>query len=178
MSLLKFFPFSFWVAFAVACLGVGLASWLVFGLRFDRETSPGWQLAPYFVVLLVPLVMSMILGAHQCFSWMGRVRFLLPALPLVALGVFLGLVGVLGGGPYTSLRDDRLFSVVMMSASSSVMVIGGLALLQALVMFAGLVAVWMGARWVFSVPVLSRIIPPGCSAEADDLGKGSAHQGN
>ena len=166
-------PFSFWVAFPVAGLGVGLASWLVFGLRFDRETSPGWQLVPYFVVLLTPLVMSMILGAQQCFSWMGRVRFLLPVLPLVALGVFLGLGGVLGGGFYTSLRDDRLFPVVMMSASSSVMVIGVLALLQSLVMFAGLVAVWMGSRWVFSVPVVSRIIPPGWSADADDFGKGS-----
>lgn len=173
MSLLKFFPFSFWVAFSVACLGMGLASWLVFGLRFDRETSPGWQLVPYFVVLLAPIVMSMILGAHQCFSWMGRVRFLLPVLPLVALGVFLGLGWVLGGGPYTSLRDDRLFPVMMMSVSSSVMVMGGLVLLQALVTFVVLVAVWMGARWVFSVPGVSRIIPPGWSADADDFGKGS-----
>ena len=165
-------PFSFWVAFPVAGLGVGLVSWLVFGLRFDRETSPGWQLVPYFMVLLAPIVMSMILGAQPCFSWMGRVRFLLPVLPLVALGVFLGLGGVLGGGLYTSLRDDRLFPVVMMSVSSSVMVIGGLALLQALVMFAGLVAVWMRARWVFSVPVVSRIIPPCWSVDAEDFGKG------
>ena len=46
MSLSKV-PFSFWVAFPVA--GLGEASWLVFGLRFDLKTSPGWQLAPYFL---------------------------------------------------------------------------------------------------------------------------------
>ena len=140
MSLSKV-PFSFWVAFPVAGLGVGLAFWLVFGLRFDLKTSPGWQLAPYFLAFLsCPLVMSMILGAQRCFSWMGRVRFLLPVLPLVALGLFLGLDWFQGGGPYMSLRDDRLFPVVMRSASSSVVAVGVLALFQALVMFIAIIA--------------------------------------
>ena len=53
MSLLKV-PFSFFVAFPVAGLEVGLATWLVFGLRFDLETSLGWQLAPYFLALSCP----------------------------------------------------------------------------------------------------------------------------
>ena len=150
------FPFPFWVAFPVAGAGMGLACWLVFGLRFDRETSPGWQLAPYFLALSCPLVMSIILGAQRCLFWMGRARFLLPSLPLVALGVFLGLGWVQGGGPYVSLRDDRLFPVVMASASSSVLAIAALVLLQALVMFTAIIAYWTGLRGVFS---LSRGVP-------------------
>ena len=139
MSLSKV-PFSFWAAFPVAGLGLGLASWLVFGLRFDLKTSPGWQLAPYFLALSCPLVMSMILGAQRCFSWMGRARFLLPVLPLVALGLFLGLDWFQGVGPYMNLRDDRLFLVVMRSASSSVVAVAVLALFRALVMFIAIIA--------------------------------------
>ena len=172
MSLLKV-PFSFFVAFPVAGLGVGLATWLVFGLRFDLETSPGWKLALYFLVLFCPLVMSIILGAQRCFSWMGRARFLLPVLPLVVLGVFLGLDLVQGGElPYMGLRDGRLFPVVMRSASSSVMVIGILALFQALVMFTAIIAYRRDLRWVLGIPVVSRIFPRSWSADADDFGKG------
>ena len=163
MSLSKV-PFSFWAAFPVAGLGLGLASWLVFGLRFDLKTSPGWQLAPYFLALSCPLVMSMILGAQRCFSWMGRARFLLLVLPLVILGVFLGLDWLFQSGePYMGLRDDRLFPVVMRSASSSVVAVAVLALFQALVMFTRIIAHRRD---------LSRIVPPGWSADPDDFGKG------
>ena len=169
MSLLKV-PFSFFVAFPVAGLGVGLATWLVFGLRFDLETSPGWQLSPYFLALSCPLVMSIILGAQRYFSWMGRARFLLPVLPLVALGVTLAVVWA-QGGPYSGLRDERLFRVIMISASSSGSVIATFALLQSMVMVVLFLACHFGWRRVLGVPgapwLLPLVSPAEESVEAD-----------
>ena len=91
MSLLKV-PFSFFVAFPVAGLGVGLATWLVFGLRFDLETSPGWQLVPYFLAMSCPLVMSIILGAQRSFLLDGPSPVpVAGSAKLVALGVTLAV---------------------------------------------------------------------------------------
>ena len=173
MSLSKV-PFSFFVAFPVAGLGVCLAIWLVFGLRFDLETSPGWQL-----VLSTSWRCSVPWSCRLSWEFSGVslgwaepgscCRFF-HSWPWVCSW---GWPCVQGGElPCMGLRDGRLFPVVMRSASLSVIVIGILALFQALVMLTAIIAYRRDLRWALSIPVVSRIVLRSWSADVDDLGKG------
>lgn len=150
-------PVSLWIVFPVIGLGAGLGSWLTFSLGFDHETSPAWQFPPYLVMLACAPVVSMLLGAQPVFSWMGRLRGLLPLLPVVALAVF-ATSGWVEGGLYSSVRDDRLFPVVMMSALLSASVVGFLALSRSVWMLCGFVSAVTGLDFGFKAPQVPRAL--------------------
>ena len=154
--LLSKYPFSLWIVFPVIGLGVGLAAWLTFGLRFDRETSPDWRLAPYFIMLACAPATFMLMGAHPIFSWMGGSRRLLPLLPVVILAVFTGYAWV-EGGPYSGVRDDRLFPVAMMSASLFGMVVACFALSRSVWMLGWFISGLTGSHFPSRGATVSRI---------------------
>ena len=146
------------MTFLVIGLTMALAVWLIFGLRFDPKLSPDWQFVPYCLMLLCILAMPVALGMQNFFSWMGRAQLVLPSLMVLALGTTLA-VGWAQGGPYSGLRDERLFRVIMISASSSGSVIATLALLQTMVMFVLFLALHFGWQWVLGVPGASWLLP-------------------
>ena len=174
--LLSKYPFSLWIVFPMIGLGVGLAAWLTFGLRFHRETSPDWQLVPYCVMLACAPATSMLLGAHPFFSWMGGSRRLLPLLPVVVLAVFTGYAWV-EGGPYSGVRDDRLFPVAMMSASLSGMVVACFALSRSVWMLGWFISGLTGSHFPSRGATISHIPHAGRgSSGAGDLAKGEEHE--
>ena len=144
-------PFSLWAAFPLICLGTGLAAWLTFSLEFDRRASPGWQFFPYLTMLACALLASVALACQPVFSWLGRFRPLLPLLPVVALAVFAGLAWF-EGGPYLSVKDDRISLVVLKSASLSGVMVACLALARASLMLCRFMSETSGFNFRFCCP--------------------------
>ena len=129
--LLSKMPFTLWVFFPVAGLGMGLSVLVEGVLGFEPRTSPDWQFVPYVAMMVCALVATMLVGAQaSVYSWMGRPWVLLPLLPGVVLGVVIGLAWV-QGEPYLSIRDERLSSSVLLSCVLSGMIIMPFGILRA-----------------------------------------------
>ena len=93
-------------AIAAVVAGVGIGLWLVFVIRFDIGTSPSWQFGFYYLMLALIVAASALTGCHPVFSWMGWLRWLLPALVFVLLGYFFTASWVMSG-PFEGFRDER-----------------------------------------------------------------------
>ena len=156
-------------------VGLILALWLLFGLHFDLEASPGWQFVPYFLMLACLLAASPCLGMLPAFCWLGRLRFLFPLLIFLALVFFLTL-GWVDDGPYLSFRDARFLPIVVMAAGSSGMVVAVLALFRCIAVVVVNVAIRMGCRGILLVPGTSRFVVPRWLSEADGFEEGIVHE--
>ena len=155
---------------AVSLLGasMALAVWLVFGLRFDLDSSPGWQLLPYFLMLALPLAACSVIWALPAFRWLGRLQFPLSSLVFLLLGAFL-IWAWIHSGPYTSIRDDRYFPAVVRASAVSLMGACALGILQAVLMSAILVGRQRGWCWVSRIPWSHRLLPRDPLTYASDL---------
>ena len=90
---------------ASLCLALLALVALLYGaLGFDLATSPAWQLAPYFLVLLLLSVLPLGLVSNRAFSTMGRFQYLLFALVLL-VPVAAVAVSWFQDGLYEGLRD-------------------------------------------------------------------------
>ena len=69
---------------AVSLLGSSmvLAVWLVFGLRFDLQSSPAWHFVPYLLMLASTITACSVMWTFPAFSWLGQV-----AVPVAITGI-------------------------------------------------------------------------------------------
>ncbi len=143
-------------AIAAVVAGVGIGLWLVFVIRFDIGTSPSWQFGFYYLMLALIVAASALTGCHPVFSWMGWLRWLLPALVFVLLGYFFTASWVMSG-PFEGFRDERYYSITIRAAALSVIVVAHLGLLKVSLLTVFLVARQMGWRRVMAFPLVSRV---------------------
>ena len=88
MALLRL-PRHYWVSSSLLCAAMALAIWLVFGLRFDLQSSPVWQFIPYAMMLGSTIAACSIMGTWPTFRLLGRLQLVLPLMVFLLLGVFL-----------------------------------------------------------------------------------------
>ena len=167
-------------AVVAAGAGMSIGLWLMFAARFDIAASPGWQFGPYYLMLALMLAASALTGCHPLFSWMGWIRWLLPALVFVLLGFFLAESWVVSG-PFEGFRDRRFYSIALRTAALSVVGIALTGLFQAVLMAVAISACRMGWRRILAFPLVSRVAPPGLfsgddQAECPPSGGGSQCQ--
>ena len=158
---------------AVSSLGAALTlgTWLVFGLRFDLQSSPAWHFVPYLLMLASTIAACSVIGTLPVFRYLGRLQLLLPLLVFLLLAVFL-VWDWIHSGPYTSIRDDRYFPAVVRALGASVMGFAALGLFQVALMAIILVDHRMGWCWVSRIPWSHSFLPHGKS-EADNAVPGS-----
>ena len=162
---------------AVSLLGSSmvLAVWLVFGLRFDLQSSPAWHFVPYLLMLASTIIACSVMWTFPAFSWLGRLQFLLPLLVFLLLGVFL-VWDWIHSGPYTSIRDERYFPTVVRASAVSVMGFAVLGVFQAVFMSTLCVGHRMGWCWVSRIPGSHSFLPFNPSPDTNDLVEGEADQ--
>ena len=125
MSISRFLVSFRWVFFwGASTSALGLL--LVLGLGFNLETSPGWQLALYYLMLFVFVLGPVITAVPSALPLFpgaaGRVDWLMVALfAFVMAGVL--LFGWLRGGSYESLRDHRLLPLSVLFVFGAIAVV-------------------------------------------------------
>ena len=153
------------------CLTFAALSMLLYGvLGFDLTTSPAWQLAPYFLVLLLLFVLPLGLASSRAFSTMGRFQYLFFFLVLLAPAAALA-ASWFQDGLYEGLRDRRLFSALVVSFSLSVLSCVFLVFLEIFATLACFFAVFAKRPGIMAVPWMTWFVPwetlARWSAEAD-----------
>ena len=151
-------PFGFRWMLLLLC-GVAFLCVLLFWMfRFDLEVSPTWQLVPYFLVLFLLSVLPLGVASSSAFSTMGRFQHLLFVLvllaPVVALAVSWFHIGL-----YEGLRDGRLFSVLVVSFSLSVLSCAFLMFLKIFAMLACFFAVFTKRPGIMAVSWMTWFVP-------------------
>ena len=119
VSVLRIFG-SFRLMLSLCLVVLALTALLYGAFGFDRAISPAWQLVLYFLILFLLSVLPLGLASSSAFSTMGRFQHLLFVLVLLAPVVALA-VSWFQDGLYEGLRDRRLFSVLVVSFSLSVL---------------------------------------------------------
>ena len=160
-----------WVAVSLLGAALALAIWLVFGLRFDLQSSPAWHFVPYLLMLASTITACSVIGTLSAFRYLGRLQFLLSLLVFLLLAVFLTLDWI-HSGPYTSIRDDRYFPTVVRASAVSVMGFAALGLFQAALMATLLVGHRMGWCWVSRIPWSHSFLPFNRLPDSGDLVEG------
>ena len=157
------------------CLVVLVLTALLYGaFGFNLATSPAWQLVPYFLVLFLLSVLPLGLASSSAFSTMGRFQYLLFVLVLLAPVVALA-VSWFQGGLYEGLRDGRLFSVLVVSFSLSVLSCAFLMFLKIFAMLVCFFAVFTKRPGIMAVSWMTWFVPGeaiaswSAEAEADSL---------
>ena len=174
MALLRRSPH--WTAAPSLGAAFALSIWLVFGLRFDLQSSPVWQFIPYGMMLVLTIAACSLMGTFPAFRYLGRLQFLLPLIVFLLLAVFL-IWDWTHSGPYTSIRDDRYFPAVVRASAASVMGFSALGLLQAVLMATLLVGRRMGWCWVSRIPWPQGLLPLNRSPGIGDPVEGEAGYG-
>ena len=141
------------------CLVVVALTALLYGaFGFDRGISPSWQLVPYFLILFLLSVLPLGLASNSAFSRMGRFQHLLFVLVLLAPVVALA-VSLFQDGLYEGLRDRRLFSVLVVSFSLSVLSCAFLMFLNIFAMLACFFAVFAKRPGIMAVSLMTWFVP-------------------
>ena len=113
-----------WCAFGwalfVGAVVTALAALLVFPWGFDLHTSPAWQVGVHHLMLALFLSLTFVLASRRPFCFgEGFRRGMLALAVLMPVAVF--AVDWTVGGPYTGLRDERIFDLAVVSAASFVL---------------------------------------------------------
>ena len=162
------------LAIALAVLMMSMAAVLAFGLDFDLEASPAWQVGFYHLMLGLVAALPASAALHPVLRDFGRFRQWLLVVVLLA-PVFALAFGWFHDGAYSGFRDPRLMPMVLGSSSLSVMLLGTVGLLKGLVLFAVYLCRLL-ERPMPAFPGLSWLLPgvlrdPG-SAESDGAAEG------
>ena len=84
--------------------------------KFDRGTSPAWQVGVYYLALALLFAMTFVFASRRPFAFsIGFRRFTLAVWVLVPVLLFCW--SWLVNGPYEGVRDDRIFHLVVASVS-------------------------------------------------------------
>ena len=156
VSVLRIFG-SFRLMLSLCLVVVGLTALLYGAFGFDLAISPAWQLVPYFLVLFLLSVLPLGVASSSAFSTMGRFQHLLFVLVLLAPVVALAVS--FQGGLYEGLRDGRLFSVLVVSFSLSVLSCAFLMFLKIFAMLACFFAVFAKRPGIMAVSWMTWFVP-------------------
>ena len=108
----------------VAAAVIALASLLVFVWSFDPATSPIWQVALHHLMLALFMFTTFVLAAQpRSFLGEGFRRAMLVS--AIGLPVVVFSASWVMNGAYEGVRDERFFSMVMVSATSFMLPMGG-----------------------------------------------------
>ena len=122
-----------WSAFRlvlpVAAAVMTLAALLVFVWSFDPASSPTWQLALHHLMLVLFLSTTFVLAAQPRFCLGEGFRRAMLALAVGMPAVVFSASWVMNGA-YEGVRDERFFSMVMVSATSFMLLWGVAAFLR------------------------------------------------
>ena len=100
---------------------VVLATLLAFVWESDVRTSPAWQVGVHHLMLGLYLFLTFVLASRRPFPFGERFRGVMLVLAvLMPVAVFAG--GWVAGGAYLGFRDERIFDLVVVSASSFVVI--------------------------------------------------------
>ena len=157
VSVLRIFG-SFRFMLLLCLVVVALAVLLYGAFGFDLAISPAWQLVPYFLVLFLLSVLPLGLASSSAFSMMGRFQHLLFVLVLLAPVAALA-VSWFQDGLYEGLRDRRLFSVLVVSFSLSVLSCAFLMFLKIFAMLACFFAVFAKRPGIMAVSWMTWFVP-------------------
>ena len=149
---------SFRLMLLLCLVVVGLIALLYGAFGFDRTISPAWQLVPYFLVLFLLSVLPLGLVSSSSFSTMGWFQHLLFVLVLLVPVVALA-VSWFQDGLYEGLRDGRLFSVLVVSFSLSVLSCAFLMFLKIFAMLACFFAVFTKRPGIMAVSWMTWFVP-------------------
>ena len=127
-----------WSAFRlvlpIAAVVMTLAALLVFVWRFDPASSPTWQLVLHHLMLVLFLSTTFVLAAQPRFCLGQGFRRAMLALAIVLPAVVFSASWVMNGA-YEGVRDERFFGLVMVSASSFMLLWGVAAFLRVAFVF-------------------------------------------
>ena len=127
-----------WSAFRlvlpIAAAVMTLAALLVFVWRFDPASSPTWQLVLHHLMLVLFISTTFVLAAQPRFCLGEGFRRAMLALAIVLPAVVFSASWVMNGA-YEGVRDERFFGLVMVSASSFMLLWGVAAFLRVAFVF-------------------------------------------
>ena len=144
---------------ASAGIGMAIGFCLVLVAGFDLSTSPAWQLALYYLMLVLVLAAPSLVGLHPVFGWLGWFRWVLPGLALLLRSFSWGRAGF-----YPALlrgvRDDRYYSITIRSSLWVLMVIYPVWIARIFLLSVALSGFRMGWPKVMNCPLVTRVSPP------------------
>ena len=127
-----------WSAFRlvlpIAAAVMTLAALLVFVWRFNPASSPTWQLVLHHLMLVLFISTTFVLAAQPRFCLGEGFRRAMLALAIVLPAVVFSASWVMNGA-YEGVRDERFFGLVMVSASSFMLLWGVAAFLRVAFVF-------------------------------------------
>ena len=127
-----------WSAFRlvlpVAAAVIALASLLVFVWSFDSAISPIWQVALHHLMLALFLFTTLVLAA-QPRSYLGEGFRRAMLVSAIGLPVVVFSASWVMNGAYEGVRDERFFSLVMVSATSFMLLWGVAAFVRVVFVF-------------------------------------------
>ena len=127
-----------WSAFRlvlpVAAAVIALASLLVFVWSFDSAISPIWQVALHHLMLALFLFTTLVLAA-QPRSYLGEGFRRAMLVLAIGLPVVVFSASWVMNGAYEGVRDERFFSLVMVSATSFMLLWGVAAFVRVVFVF-------------------------------------------
>ena len=101
-------------------IGAGLVCLLWDVWKFDRGTSPAWQVGVHHLALALLFAMTFVFASRRPFAFsVGFRRFTLTVWVLVPVLFFCW--SWLVNGPYEGVRDDRIFHWVVASVSAFIL---------------------------------------------------------
>ena len=108
-------------------------------LDFDLESSPGWQVGLYYLLLLFLLPGPFVLAVQGRLPHLGRFDWAMLGLVALILAGFLAL-GWYRGGPYTDFRDACVLPLTLIFVGISSIAI----------CLASLFRLFLFVAWVFA----------------------------